>query len=54
LEHHPEDFLTLSKILWHRNIKTTLQIYGANFDESHGARRVEQWLDARRKATDKP
>ena len=54
LEDHPEDFLTLSKILWHRNIKTTLQIYGANFDESHGARRVEQWLDARRKATDKP
>jgi hypothetical protein len=42
LEEHPEDFLTASKNLWHRNIQTTLQIYGANFDESHAARRVEE------------
>jgi hypothetical protein len=48
LEEHPEDYLTLSKILWHRNIQTTLRIYGRNFDESHGARRVEEWLDLRR------
>ena len=25
---HPEDYLTLSKLLWHRDIKTTLGIYG--------------------------
>lgn len=47
LEEHPEDYLTLSKILWHRDIDTTLRIYGARFDESHGVRRVEQWLDDR-------
>lgn len=48
LEDHPEDYLTLSKILWHANIQTTLQIYGRNFDESYGARRVEEWLDERK------
>jgi integrase len=47
LADRPEDYLTLSKILWHRNIQTTLQIYGAGFDESHGARRTEEWLEAR-------
>jgi integrase len=47
LEHHPEDYLTLSKLLWHRDIKTTLRIYGCRFDESHGLRRVEEWLDSR-------
>jgi hypothetical protein len=52
LEEHPEDYLTLSKILWHSNINTTIRIYGRNFDESHGARRVEQWLDARTNATE--
>ena len=50
LEEHPEDYLTLSKILWHRNIQTTIRIYGAGFDESHGARRIEQWLDSRIRA----
>jgi integrase len=49
LEERPEDYLTLSKILWHRSIQTTLKIYGARFDESHGARRVEEWLDSRKK-----
>ena len=47
LEDHPEDYLTLSKVLWHSNIQTTLRIYGHNFDESHGARRVEEWLELR-------
>ena len=50
LQDHPEDYLTLSKILWHRDINTTPQIYGAGLDESHGARRVEQWLDERKAA----
>ena len=49
LQEHPEDFLTASKNLWHRNIQTTLQIYGANFDESYAARRVEEWLKQRKK-----
>ena len=48
LEDHLEDYLTLSKILWHRSIETTIRIYGARFDESHGARRVEEWLDGKK------
>ncbi len=45
LEHHPEDYLTVSKMLWHKDINTTLRIYGSRFDESHGLRRVEELLD---------
>jgi integrase len=44
LDDHPEDYLTLSKILWHRNINTTLQKYGRRFDESSGIRKLEEWL----------
>ncbi len=44
LEAHPEDYLSLSKILWHRSIKFTLSVYGKNFDESNGARRIDEWL----------
>lgn len=47
LEDHPEDYLTISRALWHRNIETTLQVYGRRFDESHALRRVEEWLDRR-------
>ncbi|MFB3921996.1 MAG: phage integrase SAM-like domain-containing protein [Terriglobia bacterium] len=48
LEEHPEDYLTVSKLLWHSDIRTTLRIYGKRFDESHANRRMEQWLDERR------
>jgi len=47
LEEHPENYLTLSKILWHRNVNTTIRLYGRNYDESHGARAAEDWLDQR-------
>jgi hypothetical protein len=46
LETHPEDFLTLSKILWHKTIRYTLSVYGRNFDESNGVRRIDEWLGA--------
>ena len=46
---HPEDFLTVSKLLWHRNINTTIRIYGHRFDESTGAARMENWRADRRK-----
>jgi integrase len=45
LSTHPEDYLTVSKKLWHRNIQTTLRIYGCKFDESQADCRVEEWLD---------
>jgi integrase len=46
LEEHPHDFLTLSKLLFHRSLKHTLETYGADFDESNGARSVDEWLGA--------
>jgi integrase len=48
LEDHPEDYLTVMKTLWHRKIDTSLK-YGAGFDESHAAVRIEEWHNKRRK-----
>jgi integrase len=47
LREHPMDFLSLSKILWHKNVQTTIQIYGARFNESSGTCAMEAWLDQR-------
>jgi hypothetical protein len=49
LEERPEDYLALSKILWHRDVETTISLYGAAFDESYGARAAEQWRNQRAK-----
>jgi integrase len=49
LEERPESYYRLSKILWHADQKTTTLIYGAGYDESHGAVSAEEWLDTRRK-----
>lgn len=42
LDDHPEDYLTVMKVLWHRKIDTSLK-YAAGFDESHAAVRLEEW-----------
>lgn len=47
LREHRKDYLTLSKILWHRDIKTTIRTYGQNFDESDGTVAVYKWLEER-------
>lgn len=47
LKEHPKDYLTLSKILWHKNVQTTIGIYGARFNESSGMCAMEAWLDQR-------
>jgi hypothetical protein len=47
LKEHPKDYLTLSKMLWHSNINTTIKIYGARFNESNGVSAMESWLDER-------
>jgi len=54
LSENPRDFLTLSKILWHRDVKITIQLYGANFDASYGARGAEEWLNDRAAKKKKP
>jgi hypothetical protein len=41
---HPEDYLTLSKILWHRNVNITLKKYARRFDESTGCARMAAYL----------
>jgi integrase len=45
LEDRPQDYLTLSKILWHKTVEITLNTYGAKFDESHGAKQAEEWQE---------
>ena len=52
LDHHPDDYLTISKLLWHQDVLTTLQVYGRNFDESHAVCRMEAWLRSRRQSKD--
>lgn len=47
LKEHPKDYLTLSKILWHKDVQTTIRIYGARFNESSGTCAMEAWLDQR-------
>jgi integrase len=51
LQEHPSDYLSLSKLLWHRNVNTTIQIYGARFNESSGVVAMESWLQERNGAT---
>jgi hypothetical protein len=41
------DDLSLSRVLWHKNPKITIEQYGRFFDESAGARVVEEWLEGR-------
>lgn len=45
LSSHPEDYLTVSKKLWHRNLEVTIRVYGCKFDESHADCRVENFID---------
>jgi len=47
LKEHPQDYLTLSKILWHKNVQTTINHYGARFNESSGICAMETWRDQR-------
>jgi integrase len=43
LREHPEDFLTLSKLLWHASVEYTLKVYGSRFNESTGIARMDDW-----------
>jgi integrase len=47
LKAHPKDYLTLSKMLWHRSIRTTINVYGGRFNESSGVCAMEAWLNER-------
>lgn len=43
LNQNPSDYVTLSKLLWHRNLEYTLKVYGSRFDESTGIARMDDW-----------
>jgi hypothetical protein len=47
LRWHPQDYLTLSKILWHRNINTTIGIYASQFNGSTGVAMMDDWRGIR-------
>jgi hypothetical protein len=47
LKHHPKDYLTLSKHLWHSGPTEVIRTYGSRFNESSGVVMMESWLDER-------
>jgi integrase len=46
LKDNPKDFLTLSKILWHKSVQVTIDTYGAEFDIASGVCAAEAWAAA--------
>ena len=48
LKAHNGDFLTLSKILWHKNHMVTIMEYAWMYDESVGATFAGKWSEQRR------
>lgn len=46
LKDNPRDFLTLSKILWHKSVQVTIDIYGAEFDVATGVFATEVWSES--------
>jgi site-specific recombinase XerD len=40
---NPRDYLTLSKILWHKNVQVTIDTYGAEFGIANGVVATEAW-----------
>lgn len=47
LKHHPKDYLTLSKHLWHASPNEVIRTYGSRFNESSGVCMMETWLEER-------
>ena len=46
LEQFPQDYLTVSKKLWHRSVQFTLNVYGCRFDESQADCRIEECAES--------
>jgi hypothetical protein len=54
LRHHPADYLTLSKMLGHTNLQTTINSYAYKFDESAALCRVEEYREQHGKQPGSP
>lgn len=50
LQKHPDDYLTISKILWHKTLEYTLKVYCSRFNESTGIARMDDWRASRVKS----
>lgn len=48
LKSHPEEYLMLSKILWHSDPAVTLEVYATRYNESSGANAMDEWVQQRR------
>jgi integrase len=49
LRSHPGDYLRLSKMLWHKNVQTTINIYGSRYNQASGVIAMDEWLEEREK-----
>jgi hypothetical protein len=49
LTENPQDYLTLSKLLWHSNVNVTIKIYGSRFNESTGISKMDDWHAKRKR-----
>lgn len=47
LKAHPQDYLRVSKMLWHANPNEVIRTYGSLFNESSGVVSMEAWLEER-------
>jgi len=47
LKEHPNNYLTLSKLFWHKNPKHVIETYGVRFNVSSGVCAMEAWLEER-------
>jgi hypothetical protein len=49
LERHSDDYLTLSNLLWHKNLEFTVKVYASRFNESTAIARMDDWRSSGRK-----
>jgi integrase len=47
LKAHPKDYLTLSKMLWHKQLSTTINQYGSRYNVSSATVAMESWIEER-------
>jgi hypothetical protein len=50
LRQHPNDYLTLSNLLWHKNLEYTVKVYASRINESTAIARMDDWRSGGRTA----
>ncbi len=49
LRQHPHDYLTLSNLLWHKNLEYTVKVYASRINEATAVARMDDWRSDGRK-----